>query len=144
MKQSLFKKAVAKCKYKNITWKNAQRPSKIYIKLRFNIKKFCYSCLHSMTLQFHFSITILCITPMVFPFGFMWGQKLHFTLSHLYLLTVARPLLTGLRPAALLKKTLWRRCFPVNFAKFLGTPFVQNSSRRMLLICETSGPSFFF
>ena len=28
-----------------------------------------------------------------------------------------------LRPAALLKKRLWHRCFPVNFAKFLGTPF---------------------
>ena len=25
---------------------------------------------------------------------------------------------TGLRPATLLKKRLWRRCFPVNFAKF--------------------------
>ena len=25
----------------------------------------------------------------------------------------------GLRPAALLKKRLWRRCFPVNFVKFL-------------------------
>ena len=27
----------------------------------------------------------------------------------------------GLRPATLLKKRLWRRCFPVNFAKFLRT-----------------------
>ena len=29
----------------------------------------------------------------------------------------------GLGPAALLKKRLWHRCFPVNFAKFLRTPF---------------------
>ena len=29
----------------------------------------------------------------------------------------------GLRPATLLKKRLWHRCFPVNFAKFLGIPF---------------------
>ena len=29
----------------------------------------------------------------------------------------------GLRPATLLKKRLWHRCFPVNFAKFLRTPF---------------------
>ena len=29
----------------------------------------------------------------------------------------------GLRPATLLKKGLWRRCFPVNFVKFLRTPF---------------------
>ena len=30
----------------------------------------------------------------------------------------------GLRPATLLKKSLWHRCFPVNFAKFLRTPFL--------------------
>ena len=29
----------------------------------------------------------------------------------------------GLRPPALLKNRLWQRCFPVNFAKFLRTPF---------------------
>ena len=29
---------------------------------------------------------------------------------------------TGLRPATLLKKRLWHRCFPVNFEKFLRTP----------------------
>ena len=29
----------------------------------------------------------------------------------------------GLRPATLLKKRLWHRCFPVNFAKFLRIPF---------------------
>ena len=29
----------------------------------------------------------------------------------------------GLRPATLLKKRLWLRCFPLNFAKFLRTPF---------------------
>ena len=28
----------------------------------------------------------------------------------------------GLRPAALLKNSLWHRCIPVNFAKFLRTP----------------------
>ena len=27
------------------------------------------------------------------------------------------------RPATLLKKRLWHRCFPVNFAKFLRTPY---------------------
>ena len=29
----------------------------------------------------------------------------------------------GLRPATLLKKSLWHRCFPMNFVKFLRTPF---------------------
>ena len=30
--------------------------------------------------------------------------------------------------ATLLKKRLWRRCFPVDFVKFLRTPFLQNTS----------------
>ena len=33
----------------------------------------------------------------------------------------------------LLKKRLWHRCFPVNFAKFLRRPFSQNTSGRLLL-----------
>ena len=39
----------------------------------------------------------------------------------------------GLRPAALSKKKLWHRCFSVNFAKSLRTPFLQNNSGRLLL-----------
>ena len=39
----------------------------------------------------------------------------------------------GLRPAAFLKKSLWHRCFHINFAKFLRTPFLQNTSGRLLL-----------
>ena len=39
----------------------------------------------------------------------------------------------GFRPAILLKKKLWHRCFPVNFAKLLRTPFLQNTSGRLLL-----------
>ena len=31
------------------------------------------------------------------------------------------------------KKGLWHRCFPVSFAKFLRTPFLQNISGRLLL-----------
>ena len=34
-------------------------------------------------------------------------------------------------PATLLRP--WHRCFPVNFAKFLRTHFLQNTSRRLLL-----------
>ena len=36
----------------------------------------------------------------------------------------------GLRPVTLLKKGRWHRCFLVNFAKFLGTPFTWNTSGR--------------
>ena len=39
----------------------------------------------------------------------------------------------GLRPANLLIKRLRHSCFPVNFAKFLKTPFLQNFSGRLLL-----------
>ena len=39
----------------------------------------------------------------------------------------------GLRPATLLKKRLWRRCFPMNFAKFLKTTFLQDPSVRLFL-----------
>ena len=38
-----------------------------------------------------------------------------------------------LRPANIIKKRLCLRCFRVNFAKFLGTLFLQNTSRRLLL-----------
>ena len=44
-----------------------------------------------------------------------------------------------LRPAALLKKRLWHRFFPVNFVKFLRTPFSQNTSGRLLLTYLTVG-----
>ena len=37
-----------------------------------------------------------------------------------------------LRPATLLKKRLWHRCFLVNFAKLLRTTFSQNTSGRLL------------
>ena len=39
----------------------------------------------------------------------------------------------GLRPATLLKERFWHMCFPVSFEKFLRTPFLQNTSGRLLL-----------
>ena len=42
------------------------------------------------------------------------------------------------RPATLLKKRLWHRCFPVNFAKFLRTPFLTELLRWLLLRVATS------
>ena len=38
----------------------------------------------------------------------------------------------SLRPITLLKKRLWHRCFPVNFSNFPRTPFLQNTSGRLL------------
>ena len=42
----------------------------------------------------------------------------------------------GLRPATLLKKRLWYRCFPVNFVKLLRTSLLQSTSGRLLLCFE--------
>ena len=49
-----------------------------------------------------------------------------------------------LRPATLLKKRLWHRCFPVNFVKFLRTPFLQNTAGRLLLKCKCLSVTRFF
>ena len=38
----------------------------------------------------------------------------------------------GLRPATLLKRRLWHRCFPVNFEKFRRTPFFIEHLWRLL------------
>ena len=40
---------------------------------------------------------------------------------------------SGLRPLTLLKRRLWHKCFPMNFAKFLRTPIFKNTSERVLL-----------
>ena len=45
------------------------------------------------------------------------------------------------RPATLLKKKLWHRCFPVKFAKFLKTPFSQNTSECLLQLQQSWGPA---
>ena len=39
----------------------------------------------------------------------------------------------SLKPANLLKKRLWHRCFPVNFANFLRTPYLIEHLRWQLL-----------
>ena len=39
----------------------------------------------------------------------------------------------GLSLSILFQKRLWRRCLPVNFAKLLRTPLLQNTSGRLLL-----------
>ena len=41
---------------------------------------------------------------------------------------------TDLRPATLLKKRLWHKRFPVDFAKFLRTPFFTEHLQWLLLI----------
>ena len=50
----------------------------------------------------------------------------------------------GLRPATLLKERFWHRCFPVNFVKFLRTPFLKEHLWWLLLDLESSVLDFQF
>ena len=58
-----------------------------------------------------------------------------FTGKHLYQSLFFNKVV-GLRFATLLKKRFWHRCFLVNFAKFLRTPFLYNTSGWLLLIAR--------
>ena len=49
---------------------------------------------------------------------------------------VQRCSVNKVRHATLLKKRLWHRCFPVNLAKFLRTPFLTEYLGWLLLIIE--------
>ena len=49
----------------------------------------------------------------------------------------------GMRAATLFKKELRHRCFPVNLAKFLRIPYLQNTSGRLLLILFEACFSYF-
>ena len=60
--------------------------------------------------------------------SFVILQFCNFAFQSLYFNEVA-----GLRPATLLRKKLWHRCFPVNFAKFLRTTFFTEQLRWLLL-----------
>ena len=44
----------------------------------------------------------------------------------------------GLRPATLVKKRLWHRCFPVNFANFIRTPSFMEYLRWFVAINQCS------
>ena len=44
----------------------------------------------------------------------------------------------GPEPATLLKQRLWHRCFPMNFAKFLRTPFLTEHFWWLLLLDNTA------
>ena len=41
----------------------------------------------------------------------------------------------GLMPATLLKKRLWHMCFPINFVKFLRTPFLHRTPLVATAVC---------
>ena len=44
--------------------------------------------------------------------------------------------------ATLLKKRLWHRCFPVNFAKILKTPFLTEHLWTTVSVCQTTNHTY--
>ena len=78
-----------------------------------------------------------------FPVNFVKFLRTPFFIEHrrwLLLYTVeilpSKQMFISLRPATLLKERRWHRCFPVNFVKFLRTPFLQNTSGQLLLFFQ--------
>ena len=69
---------------------------------------------------------VFCKKGVIRNFVKFTGKHLCQSLSFLTKLQACK--VAGLRPATLLKKRLWHSCFPVNFAKFLRTPFLQNTN----------------
>ena len=65
-----------------------------------------------------------------------------FTGKHLYQSLFFNKV-AGLRPATLSKKRLWHRCFPLNFAKFLRTPFFTEHTRWLLLFFSLLLPNLY-
>ena len=61
-----------------------------------------------------------------------------FTGKHLCLI-IFFDSVAGVSLATLLKKILQHRCFPKNLEKFLRTPFLQNTSERLLQQFSTTG-----
>ena len=56
-----------------------------------------------------------------------------FTGKHLSQNLSFNKVVTGLKIVTLWKKRFWHKCVPVNFPKFLRTPYLQNTSGRLLL-----------
>ena len=59
-----------------------------------------------------------------------------FTGKHLY----QRHFLIKLQACNFIKQSLWQKCFPVNFAKFLTKAFLQKTSGRLLLNIRKENP----
>ena len=81
------------------------------------IKSIFYSNESNKTISYPESVTQKCSMKKVFVQNFQNWQE-NTCAKFTFFNKVA-----GLWPATLLRKRLWHRCFPVNFARFLRTPF---------------------
>ena len=98
---------------------------------------------YTTTLRRNISFIFRSSRPEVFPKKGVLRNFIKFTGKHLFqnlffykptgLMPATLLKKRGLRPATLLTKRLWHRRFPVNFAKFLRTPFLTEHLRQLLL-----------
>ena len=102
-----------------------------------NIKKTQYRFLKNIKVDDN--VFLLSWSSRVLKLGFCWSSPLEVFCRKAVLRNFAK--FTDLRPATLLKKSLWYRCFPVNFAKFLRTPFFKEHHRWLLLFWNRAGSS---
>ena len=100
----------------------------------------------NVTYSFFFSLVIFCTNICIVPILIRRSRPevsvrkgvfrtfAKFAGKHLYQSLFFNKV-TGLRPVTLLKKRLWHRCwsFPVNFVKFLRTPFTEHLRATLLL-----------
>ena len=105
---------------------------KLQILRLFTQYNFRYYSRSSKTIECRFTLKRQNQQPEVFCKKFVFINFAKFTGKHLCqgLFFNKAP---DLRPIVLLKKRLWHRRFPVNFTKFLRTPFLQCTSWRLLL-----------
>ena len=103
-------------------------------RMKFNLKENLPLSMKTYNKIYHFSLICLNIRRLLF-------QKSNFVHHFCFLVFLLRHFRSSRPevfckkgwPATLLKKRLWRRCFPVNFAKFLRTSLLTEHLRWLLL-----------
>ena len=106
-----------------------------------------FKCASTINIWYHFVWTkiteqIISENLIIFPVneGFS-NEKLKFESNHKktnHNQKQSPRVVLGLRPATLLKKRPWHSCFPVNFAKFLRTPFLTENLLAASAQCKSS------
>ena len=99
----------------------------------FGILSICYVwLLRLLRLYYNLYLKFRCSRPEVFCEKDILRNFAKFTGKHLCQRFFFNKVV-GFRLATLLKNSLWHRCFPVNFVKFLRTPFLKKHLRWLLL-----------
>ena len=112
----------------------AEENSRVYVLLtqRLVLIIFCSNYISQETVPGNLTATIRSSHQRCSVRKVVLGNFTKFTGKHLFQ-SIFFNKVAGLRPATLLKKRLWHRCFPVNFVEFLRTPFLQNTPKRLFL-----------